>query len=253
MSLRILIIDDEPHLPHQIARYLRKYSYEVYTASDGETGLQELQRNSIDLVLLDLRLPKISGLEVLTHVRKSDQELPVIILTAHGDVQTAVTAMKLGASDYLLKGFDLDELLLVVQRALETSAMYRELRQLQRERRDNYHFNYIVGYSQRMREVFDMVARVARSDTASVLITGESGTGKEVIARTIHEQGPRAAGPFHPLNCAAIASNLLESELFGYEQFAFTDAKKQKRGLLELADGGTLFLDEIGEMSLSVP
>ncbi len=252
MSLRILIIDDEPHLPYQFARFLRKQGYEVYTASDGETGLQELQRNSIDLVLLDLRLPKMNGLDVLAQVRKYDQELPVIIITAHGDVHTAVAAMKLGASDYLLKGFDLDELLLVVQRALETSAMYRELRQLRRERKDNYHFHYIVGHSERMREVFDMVARIARNDTASVLITGESGTGKEVIARAIHEQGPRASGPFHPLNCAAIASPLLESELFGYEQYAFTDAKKQKRGLLELADGGTLFLDEIGEMPLDM-
>jgi len=252
VSLRILIIDDEPNLPHQLARFLRKHGYEVYTASDGETGLQELQRSSIDLVLLDLRLPKMGGMEVLTQVRKSDQELPIIIITAHADLQTAVTAMKLGASDYLHKGFDLDELLLVVERALETSAMYRELRQLQRERPDNYHFNYIVGYSQRMQEVFDLVARIARNDTASVLITGESGTGKEVIARAIHEQGLRAAGPFHPLNCAAIAGNLLENELFGHEPFAFTDAKKQKRGLLELADGGTLFLDEIGEMPLDM-
>lgn len=252
MSLSILIIDDEPHLPYQFARYLRKHGYEVYTASDGEKGLQELHRNSIDLVLLDLRLPKMGGLEVLKQVRKLDQELPIIILTAHGDVQSAVEAMKLGASDYLLKGFDLDELSLVVQRALETSAMYRELRQLRRERSDNYHFNFIIGHSERMREVFDLVARVARRDTASVLITGESGTGKEVVARAIHDQGPRASGPFHPLNCAAIASNLLESELFGYEQYAFTDAKKQKRGLLELANGGTLFLDEIGEMPLDM-
>jgi len=252
VSLSILIIDDEPHLPYQFARYLRNHGYEVYTAPDGEKGLQELHRNSIDLILLDLRLPKMGGLEVLKQVRKLDQELPIIILTAHGDVQSAVEAMKLGASDYLLKGFDLDELLLVVQRALETSAMYRELRQLRRERSDNYHFNFIIGHSERMREVFDLVARVARRDTASVLITGESGTGKEVVARAIHDQGPRASGPFHPLNCAAIASNLLESELFGYEQYAFTDAKKQKRGLLELADGGTLFLDEIGEMPLDM-
>jgi DNA-binding NtrC family response regulator len=252
VSLSILIIDDEPHLPYQFARYLRKHGYEVYTAPDGEKGLQELHRNSIDLVLLDLRLPKMGGLEVLKQVRKVDQELPIIILTAHGDVQSAVEAMKLGASDYLLKGFDLDELSLVAQRALETSAMYRELRQLRRERSDNYHFNFIIGHSERMREVFDLVARVARRDTASVLITGESGTGKEVVARAIHDQGPRALGPFHPLNCAAIASNLLESELFGYEQYAFTDAKKQKRGLLELADGGTLFLDEIGEMPLDM-
>ena len=252
MSLSILIIDDEPHLPRQFARFLSKHGgYEVYTAADGELGLQELQRNNIDLVLLDLRLPKLSGLEVLTQMRKIDPEVPVVILTAYGDVQTAVAAMKLGASDYLLKGFDLDELLIVVRRALETSAMSRELRQLRRERSDNYHFTHIVGHSERMREVFDLVARVAPSDTA-VLITGESGTGKEVIARAVHEQSQRASGPFHPLNCAAIAHNLLESELFGYERYAFTDAKKQKRGLLELADGGTLFLDEIGEMPLDM-
>lgn len=252
MSLSILIIDDEPHLPHQLARYLRKHSYEVSTVADGEAGLRELQRNNIDLVLLDLRLPKMSGMEVLQRIREQEQELPVVMLTAYGDVQTAVNAMKLGASDYLQKGFDLDELLLVVQKALETNAMYRELRQLRRERSDNYHFTYIVGHSERMREVFDLVARVARSDTAPVLITGESGTGKEVVARAIHDQSQRASGPFHPLNCAAIANNLLESELFGYEQYAFTDAKKQKRGLLELAEGGTLFLDEIGEMPLDM-
>ncbi len=252
MSLSILIIDDEPHLPHQLARYLRKHGYEVSTVGDGEAGLRELQRNSIDLVLLDLRLPKMSGLEVLQRIREQEQELPVVMLTAYGDVQTAVNAMKLGASDYLQKGFDLDELLLVVKKALETSAMSRELRQLRRERSDNYHFTYIVGHSERMRKVFDLVARVARSDTAPVLITGESGTGKEVVARAIHDQSQRASGPFHPLNCAAIANNLLESELFGYEQYAFTDAKKQKRGLLELAEGGTLFLDEIGEMPLDM-
>jgi DNA-binding NtrC family response regulator len=252
MSLTILIIDDEPHLPHQLARFLKKQSYEVYTSPDGETGLLELQKNSIDLVLLDVRLPQMSGLDVLGEIRKSDGALPVIMLTAYGDVQTAVAAMKMGALDYLIKGFDLEELLLSVQRGLETSAMHRELRQLRRERSDNYHFSFIVGHSERMREVFDMVARVAQSDTASVLLTGESGTGKEVVARAIHDQSQRSSGPFHPLNCAAIASNLLESELFGYEQYAFTDAKKQKRGLLELADSGTLFLDEIGEMPVEM-
>lgn len=252
MSLTILIIDDEPHLPHQLARFLKKQGYEVYTAPDGEMGLLELQKNSIDLVLLDVRLPRMSGLDVLGEIRKSDQALPVIMLTAYGDVHTAVSAMKMGALDYLIKGFDLDELLLLVRRGLETSALHRELRQLRRERSDNYHFSFIVGHSERMRAVFDIVARVAQSDTASVLITGESGTGKEVVARAIHDQSLRSSGPFHPLNCAAIANNLLESELFGYEQYAFTDAKKQKRGLLELADGGTLFLDEIGEMPLEM-
>lgn len=252
MSYAILIIDDEPHLPHQFARFLRKHGYEAFTAACGEEGLGELKKNVIDLVLLDVRLPGMNGLEVLAEIRKQDTELPVIMLTAFGDTQTAVAAIKLGALDYLMKGFDLEELLLVIQRGLDTSAMYRELRQLRRERSDNYHFSYIVGQSERMREVFDLVGRVARSDTASVLITGESGTGKEVIAHAIHEQSQRASGPFHPLNCAAISSNLLESELFGFEQYAFTDARKQKRGLLELADGGTLFLDEIGEMPLEM-
>jgi DNA-binding NtrC family response regulator len=221
------------------------------TAPDGEAGLLEVQQNDMDLVLLDLRLPRLSGLEVLRRIRSFDTELPVVILTAYGDVQSAVEAMKLGASDYLLKGFDLDELLLVVQRSLETSAMSRELRQLRRERSDNYHFDYVVGHSERMREIFDLIARVAKSE-ASVLIMGESGSGKEVVAHAIHEQSERSSGPFHPLNCAAIANNLLESELFGFEQYAFTDAKRQKRGLLELAEGGTLFLDEIGEMPLDM-
>ncbi|MGH2508345.1 MAG: sigma-54-dependent transcriptional regulator, partial [Ktedonobacteraceae bacterium] len=252
MSLTILIVDDEPNLPHQLARYLGKHGYEVYTASDGKMGLHVLQKNTPDLLLLDVRLPKMSGLEVLAELRKTEADLPVIMLTAYGDVQTAVAAMKLGASDYLTKGFDLTELLLVVQRTLETSAMYRELRLLRHEKSAYYHFHHIVGHSAGMREVFELVERVARSSTASVLITGESGTGKEIVARAIHEQSARAQGPFHPLNCASIATNLLESELFGYEQYAFTDAKKQKRGLLELADEGTLFLDEVGEMPLDM-
>ncbi len=251
MSLVILIIDDEPYLPHQFARYLRKQSYEVTLAADGDAGLRELQHRAVDLILLDVRLPKMSGLEVLTQIRQLYPHIPVVMITAYDDVQTAVVAMKAGACDYLLKGFDLDELLLVVKRALETSAMARELHQLRSEQRDNYHFTYIIGHSERMREVFELVARVAHSD-ASVLIMGESGTGKEVVAHAIHEQSSRATGPFHALNCAAIASNLLESELFGYEPYAFTDAKKQKRGLLELAEGGTLFLDEVGEMPLDM-
>src|SRR5579859_4116415 len=146
MSLTILIVDDEPYLPHQFARFLRKHGYEVCAVPDGESGLQELQRRTIDLVLLDVRLPKFSGLEVLTALRKTEQDIPVVMLTAFGDVQTAVDAMKLGATDFLLKGFDLDGLLLVVQRALETSAMSRELRQLRKERSDNYHFKYVVGH-----------------------------------------------------------------------------------------------------------
>ena len=238
-------------MPRQLAHFLQRHEYDVYTAADGEAGLRELQQRTIDMVLLDLRLPRMGGLEVMERIRKIDTDVPVVIMTAYGNVRSAVTAMKSGATDYLLKGFDLDELLLVVRRALETSAMSRELRQLRHERGDKYHFKYVVGQSERMRAVFDLVAKVARSD-ASVLIMGESGTGKEVVAHAIHEQSTRASGPFHALNCAAIASNLLESELFGYEPYAFTDAKKQKRGLLELAEEGTLFLDEIGEMPVDM-
>ncbi len=248
MSLSILIVDDEPHLPHQFARFLRKQGYEVHTAPDGDAGLQIVRKSEIDLVLLDVRLPKQSGLEVLNRIQMIDVEIPVVMITAYGDIQDAVMAMKAGAADYLLKGFDLEQLLFVVQRVLANSAMSRELRQLRRERSANYHFTHIVGQSEQMCAIFDLVTRVAASETASVLIMGESGTGKEVIAHALHEQSARASGPFHPLNCAAIPSNLLESELFGYEQYAFTDAKRQKRGLLELAEGGTLFLDEIGEM-----
>ena len=252
MGYTILIIDDEPYLPHQLARFLRKHGYEVETAADGENGLKVAQKKIIDLVLLDLRLPRMSGLEVLEQLRVLEPELPVIMLTAHGDVQTAVNAMKLGAADYLLKGFDLDELLLVVQRALEMSTLWRELRTLRRERHEEYHFSHIIGHSEQMKAIFALIARVARSETASVLIMGESGTGKEIVAHALHEQSAQARGPFQPLNCAAIPHNLLESELFGYEQYAFTDAKKQKKGLLELAEGGTLFLDEIGEMPLDM-
>src|SRR5260370_42141440 len=154
-----------------------------------------MQRNTIDLVLLDLRLPKISGLDLLTQIRKIDQDVPIVMLTAYGDVQTAVEAMKLGACYYLLKGFDLEELLMVVQRSLETSAMSRELRELRRERRDNYHFNYIIGHSERMREIFEIVARVARND-ASILIIGESGNGKKIVTHAHHKQRARAKGPF---------------------------------------------------------
>src|SRR6266536_6415748 len=164
MSLMILIIDDEPHLPHQLARFLKKHSYEVFIAPDGEAGLRTLQSNTIDLVLLDLRLPKLGGLEVLSCIQKIDEELPVVIITAYADVQSAVDAMKQGAADYLLKGFDLDELLLIVRRALEKSAMSRELRQLRQERNAHYHFDYIVGHSERMREIFEFITRIAESD-----------------------------------------------------------------------------------------
>jgi two-component system, NtrC family, response regulator AtoC len=220
MSLTILIIDDEPHLPYQLARFLRKHSYEVLVVPDGETGLRELQNNVIDLILLDLRLPRVGGLEVLSSIRKVDIELPVVMITAYGDVQSAVAAMKQGAADYLLKGFVLDELLLVVQRALEKSVLARELRQRRQARSVQSHFDFIVGHSERMHQVCEFITRIASSE-ASVLITGESGTGKEVVARAIHEQSRRANGPFHPLNCAAISHTLLESELFGFEQYAF--------------------------------
>lgn len=248
MSHTILIIDDEPNILRFLSQALNIQGYKVITSLTGASGLEEVLSKVIDLVLLDLKLPDTTGIEVLRAIREQDRDLPVIMLTAFGDVSTAVQAMKLGAGDYLSKPFDLEELLLMVRKLLETSAMYRELRQLRREKQDPYKLNYIVGYSAQMRAVFDLVGQVAQSENTSVLLEGESGTGKEIIAHAIHERSQRSDGPFLAINCAAIPDALLESELFGYEAGAFTDAKRQKRGLLEMAEGGTLFLDEISEM-----
>ena len=227
-----------------------KDRYDVAGVASGREALDLIDREPFDVVLLDILMPGMDGLEVLEHIKQRPLTLSVIMLTATKTVKTAVTAMKLGACDYVTKPFDVDELLLIVERAVQSAALAREVEALRSEVGVRYGFDNIISGSAKMQEVLRTVAMVAPLKT-TVLITGESGTGKELIAKAIHYHSPRAAKPMVTINCAAIPDNLLESELFGHERGAFTDAYSKKLGQFELADQGTLFLDEIGEMNPS--
>ncbi len=245
----ILIIDDEEAIC-AFLKYLLEKNYEVLTAGTGEKGLNILNSSEVDLVLLDLKLPDSDGISILEQIQKYEQDLPVIIFTAYGSVESAVQAMKLGAFDYINKPFDIGELELLIERALEIYTLRQEVNRLRIERGEKG-TGWIIGQNSKMRQVLYLADKVANSEV-SVLIQGESGTGKEVVANYIHRRGARSAKPFIALNCAAIPNNLMESELFGFEAGAFTDAKQQKKGLFELANKGTIFLDEIGSMKLEV-
>ena len=252
MPSSILIVDDQESIRHFLERALCADGHEVRCAADGGTALSLFDRQAPDLVILDLRLPDTSGLKLLTLFKERVPEIPVVMMTAYAEVETAVQAMKQGAFDYLVKPVNLDQLRLVGAKALESVRVWRELQHHRRVERDRLTQNFVRGVSPAIRAVYDIVEKVAQSDTTSVLITGESGTGKQIVAGLIHEQSPRAGKPFLEINCAAIPRELLESELFGHERGAFTDARTQKQGLLELAGGGTLFLDEVGEMGASL-
>jgi len=243
----VLIVDDEAGVRESV-RMVLKDAYEPVLAENGEAAIAWLVENRAALMFLDILMPGMDGLETLEKVRERDPALPVVMLTATKTVKTAVTAMKLGAFDYLTKPFDVDELRLVAQRATENACLQQEVRQLREEVGKRYNFDNIIGESPAIKEVFKTVAAVAPLKT-TVLITGESGTGKELVAKAIHFNSPRSGKPMVTLNCAAIPENLLESELFGHERGSFTDAHERKIGQFELADGGTIFLDEIGEMS----
>jgi two-component system response regulator AtoC len=248
----ILLVDDEILTLNNLKKALEKEGYEIIMAESGERALELLEEYRPHLILLDLVLPGISGLEVLKKVKEIDQEIIVIMMSAYEILEKAVEAMKLGAYDYLLKPFKLSELRATVQRALDTlSLRLRFLDEFEKEKQ-RYYFGKIIAQSRKMKDVLDIAARVAQSDKTTVLLQGESGTGKELLARAIHYHSPRAEKPIVAINCAAIPENLLESELFGYEAGAFTDARKRKIGLLEKADEGTAFFDEIGDMSLAL-
>jgi two-component system, NtrC family, response regulator AtoC len=248
MKASILVVEDNEDLCKTIADVMKREGYFVKTAASGEEALTRLEKGLIDLVLLDIKLPKKSGLEVLARIRELQPELLVIMITALTDARPAVEALKSGAYDYLLKPFELDELKLVVAKALETHRLKLEVARLKEQQRRRSPESGLYGESAAIQEVLNLVKIIAETPRTSVLIEGESGTGKELAADAIHAASNRADKPMIKINCAAIPDNLLESELFGYEKGAFTDAKGTKRGLFELAHGGTVFLDEISSM-----
>ncbi|SHI51624.1 two component, sigma54 specific, transcriptional regulator, Fis family [Malonomonas rubra DSM 5091] len=247
----ILVIDDDSSLRRVIEYVLEQAGYQVLTAEDGAKGLEVYQAERPAMVITDIQMPGLSGYEVLQEIKRRDADCLVVMITAFGTVEQAVTAMKDGAFDYITKPFGNDELLLVVKRALSFRNLQAENQQLRQRLDTQTDFEHLVGISDAMQKVFDMVNRVAPSE-ATVLIGGESGTGKELIARAIHIRSERADSPFIPVNCAAIPRELLESELFGHLKGSFTGAVKDRKGKFELADGGTLFLDEVGEMPIDL-
>jgi DNA-binding NtrC family response regulator len=246
---KILVVDDEAAARAALAELLRAEDYTVETAGDGFKALGRLAEFEPELVLSDLNMPGMDGVELLRKLKEHSAELPVILMTAFGGVETAVAAMREGATDYLTKPLNTDELIIVLGRAIESAKLRREASDLRSRLKDRYSFDNIVGSSPEMQRVFKTIAQIAPS-RATVLVTGESGTGKELVAAAIHHHSPRASGPFVKLHCAALAENLLESELFGHERGAYTGADRKREGRFELANGGTLFLDEIGEISL---
>ena len=249
MNDRILIVDDEETLCYFLKASLEEKGYQASTAYTAAEGLDVVTRLQIDLVLLDLRLPDGDGLDVLDEIRRMDSNLPVIVLTGHAGIESAVRAMKLGAYDYLEKPINLEELSITAAKALESRAMRQEIRRL-RHQQDGDH-QFIVGDNKQMQDIMHLIERLAPTK-ASVLIQGDSGTGKEVVAQAIHRLSPRAKKGFLAINCAAIPDSLVETELFGHEKGSFTDAIEEKPGLIEIADGGTLFLDEISTLKLEL-
>jgi DNA-binding NtrC family response regulator len=247
---RILIVDDEAGVRESV-RILLNTEYDVSVSASGDEALEMIRRERPDLVLLDIIMPGIDGMELLERIKASDPNLPVVMLTATKTVKTAVAAMKLGAFDYLPKPFDVDELRIVAERATANADLVEEVKRLRSEVRSSFGIRNIIARSPQMQGLLRTVRTVAPLKT-TVLITGESGTGKELIARALHAEGPRTEQPWVVLNCAAIPETLLESELFGHERGAFTDAHARKIGMFEQAHRGTLFLDEIGEMSINL-
>lgn len=247
----ILIVDDEKNYLVILEALLAPEGYEVITEVNALNALRLIKETDFDLVITDMKMPKMDGIELLDEVKKFDSELPVIIMTAYGTIEMAVEAMKKRAYDYITKPFRNEELKLTVKKALELYSLKKENRRLSEALSDRYRYGNIIGKSKEMIKIYDMIEKVAQSK-ASIMITGPSGTGKELIAKAIHFNSPRKNMPFVSINCGALTETLLESELFGHERGAFTGAVTMKKGRFELADGGTLFLDEVGEMSASL-
>lgn len=248
---KLLVVDDEHLIRWSLEQNLKKQGYEVVTAGTGEEALRLVREEQPDLIMLDIQLPGISGIDVLEKIKDHNDDIIVIMVTANSGLENAVNAMRLGAYDYISKPFNLDELSIVVRKALETSDLKQEVVRLRTETKKDGAPN-IIGESRQIKNLMEVLEKVARSEASTVLVQGESGTGKELVAKWVHYSSSRAEKPFIAINCAAVPATLLESELFGHEKGAFTDAKTAKKGLFELADGGTVFLDEIGDMEMGM-
>jgi len=247
----ILIVDDEKNYPPILSAVLEEEGFETLTAYSGEEALSVLKNSDVDLVLTDMKMPSMDGIELLERIKEKDPGIPVIMMTAHGTVEKAVEAMQKGAYNYILKPFDNERLVIYVNKAIQMYRVIKENRRLRETVESQYSFGNIIGKSSKMQNIFDLIKKIAPV-TASILIEGESGTGKDLVAKSIHYNSPRHNHPFIAVNCSALAESLLESELFGHEKGAFTGAVATKKGRFELAEGGTLFLDEIGELSPSL-
>ncbi len=248
---KILVIDDEQNIRKMLTRVLSPEGFMVKEANNGLEALKRLQEENYSLVLLDLKMPGLNGIETLKEIRQNDLNLPVIMMSAYGSIPEAVEAMKLGALDYLIKPFDIEELKIIIKRAIKQYELEVENIYYREEEEKRFNFDEIIGKSSSINKVLEMVKSVA-STPATVLITGENGTGKELIARAIHKNSLRKNSPFVVVNCVAFSPNLLESELFGHEKGSFTGAIAKRIGRFEMANGGTIFLDEIGEMDLTI-
>lgn len=251
MKQRILVVDDEESIREFLEIMLKKEGYEVSTAEDGAVALETIKKKSFDLVISDLQMPNMTGIDLLKQIRDVAPATVFMMITAFGTTETAVEAMKMGAYDYITKPFKIDEVRIIIGHALKSQALESENRILKKELNREYSFQNLIGNSEPMHKVFEMIKRVSMAPT-NVLITGESGTGKEVIAKAIHYNGPLKDKPFVPINCGAIPETLMESEMFGHKKGSFTGAVVDKVGLFEAADGGTIFLDEVGELPLSI-
>ncbi len=247
----ILVVDDEPNYLIVLSELLRDEGFEVFTASSGKEGMEQVADVDLDLVVTDMQMPGMDGLQLLDRIKESNPNLPVIMITAFAEIEKAVAAMQAGAYNYLAKPFSNDELLVNINKAVHHYSLLRENSRLRKEMLERTGYSGMVGKSRHMQQMYELIEKVAPTPS-SVLITGESGTGKELVAKAIHYNSPRADKPFITVNCAALAENLLESELFGHEKGAFTGAVAMRKGRFELADTGTLFLDEIGEIPLAL-